>query len=292
MRPEKSLWMGDQNYNHLFNLLDDAIYVFGPDDKFLDVNDVACNRLGYTHQELLQLNLQKISAPELSKEVLNNIAKVKKKKKLIFESIHVTKEGLKIPVEINANLIKYNDQPVILIISKNIEEHVITKKKLKKTKAKYRDLYENAPNAFFSINMNHSIVKCNAGAERLLGYSKSDLINQNIFEIFADTENGKEKVKRIFQEFSKGEEIQDEELQMQGKNGGTVWISLSLRPIPSKHGKIVESLLMAINIDKRKKIEQLLKDSELKYREAYDRANFFKDVIIHDVNNIFQVIRS
>jgi len=124
---EKSLRMGELSKD-LFNLLNDGIYVLSLNDKFLEVNDIACSRLGYTYNELLQINLQKISAPELSKELRVNIAKVKKKKKLIFENIHVTKEGVKITVEINANLITYQEKPAILLISKNIEDHVTTKK--------------------------------------------------------------------------------------------------------------------------------------------------------------------
>jgi len=35
--------------------------------------------------------------------------------------------------------------------------------------------------------------------------------------VFADTKNGKEKVKQVFQDFLRGEEVQDEELQVRKK---------------------------------------------------------------------------
>ncbi|MFW9936159.1 MAG: sensor histidine kinase, partial [Candidatus Thorarchaeota archaeon] len=34
------------------------------------------------------------------------------------------------------------------------------------------------------------------------------------------------------------------------------------------------------------------KISEQKYREAYDRANFYKDLFAHDINNILQIVNS
>jgi len=46
------------------------------------------------------------------------------------------------------------------------------------------------------------------------------------------------------------------------------------------------------DISERKKVEQKLKASEEKYRKAYDRANFYKDLFAHDINNIMQVINS
>jgi len=42
----------------------------------------------------------------------------------------------------------------------------------------------------------------------------------------------------------------------------------------------------------RKKAEKSLKKSERKYQEAYKRANFYKDLFTHDINNILQVINS
>jgi len=42
----------------------------------------------------------------------------------------------------------------------------------------------------------------------------------------------------------------------------------------------------------RKKVEEVLLESEKKYREAYNRAEFYKDLFAHDINNILQGILS
>ncbi len=44
--------------------------------------------------------------------------------------------------------------------------------------------------------------------------------------------------------------------------------------------------------EKREETEQKLIESEKKFRMAYDRANFFKDLFAHDINNILQTIQS
>lgn len=60
--------------------------------------------------------------------------------------------------------------------------------------------------------------------------------------------------------------------------------------------KNVEGKLLIVSVGRditeRKEIEQKLKESEKKYHEAYDRANFYKDLFAHDINNILQVISS
>lgn len=42
----------------------------------------------------------------------------------------------------------------------------------------------------------------------------------------------------------------------------------------------------------KKKAEIRLKKSEKRYRTAYNRASFYKDLFTHDINNIFQIIQS
>ena len=47
-----------------------------------------------------------------------------------------------------------------------------------------------------------------------------------------------------------------------------------------------------IDITSRKEAEQKLRDSEAQYRGAYNRAEFYKDLFAHDMNNILQGILS
>jgi signal transduction histidine kinase len=46
------------------------------------------------------------------------------------------------------------------------------------------------------------------------------------------------------------------------------------------------------DISERKDAEEKIKESEKKYREAYNRSNLYKDLFTHDINNILQIILS
>ncbi len=50
--------------------------------------------------------------------------------------------------------------------------------------------------------------------------------------------------------------------------------------------------IMSIDITEQMNAEKQLKKSEKKYREAFNRSNFYKDLIAHDINNILQNILS
>ena len=111
-------------------------------------------------------------------------------------------------------------------------------------------------------------------------------------DLYADTEAGLEKAKEVFKRFKEGEKIQNEELQMKKKTGEFIWINLSINPVFDKTGNIIESRSMVVDIIENKEIEQKLKESEKNYRIAFDRANFYKDLVIHDINNILNIIVS
>ena len=72
-----------------------------------------------------------------------------------------------------------------------LEKQVVELKKAEATlrgyEQDYRDLYENAPFAYFSISRDDgSILRFNAEALRLLGYKKETLARMKVFDLYAD----------------------------------------------------------------------------------------------------------
>ncbi len=73
-------------------------------------------------------------------------------------------------------------------------------------------------------------------------------------------------------------------------SGKLKWVELYSRTIIYR-GKPAD-FINVIDITEKKNAEQKLQESEEKYRTAYNRANFYKDLLAHDINNILQGILS
>ncbi len=59
----------------------------------------------------------------------------------------------------------------------------------------------------------------------------------------------------------------------------------------SHEGEIVGRLWSFRDVSEHQHAEQELRKSEKRYRSAYERANFYKDIFTHDMNNIFHNIQ-
>jgi len=125
---EKRLKENERRYRMLFQAATDEITVFQLDaDKnplpFMEANNVTCDILGYTHDELLQKTLYDIV--DLNKqEIDRRIEKVIKQGKTVHETKHLTKEGDAIPLEISARAFNYDGRPTIISIGRDIRERL------------------------------------------------------------------------------------------------------------------------------------------------------------------------
>jgi len=126
---------------------------------------------------------------------------------------------------------------------------------LRESEEAFRDLYDDAPIPYFSIGVDATIHRCNRRVKDLLGYERDELVGRSVFDLYADTPDGKEKAKSVFQRFVSGETVDAEELQMQRADGTPVWVSFTVNPVKDRRGNVVESRSMAVDISDRKRIE-------------------------------------
>jgi len=87
-----------------------SVFLVGEDSRFVYANDMACAKLGYSHEEIISTTVLGID-PGMSKEKwLEHWKEIKQRGSFSFESSHRRKDGAVFPVEITVNYIKYEDK--------------------------------------------------------------------------------------------------------------------------------------------------------------------------------------
>jgi two-component system cell cycle sensor histidine kinase/response regulator CckA len=113
----------------LFDNAADAIFIHNIAGHFLEVNQTALDRLGYTRAELLSMSPYDIDSETFQPRVHERIQEMVAKGTMIFETEHATKDGRIIPVECSSRIIDYNDDTAVLTIARDISEKRATHKK-------------------------------------------------------------------------------------------------------------------------------------------------------------------
>ncbi len=124
---------------------------------------------------------------------------------------------------------------------------------LQKTEERYEELYENAPNAYLSVSGEDGrLIQFNSALCEILGYKRDELEGMSISELYADTDYGLDRAKRIFSQGG----VRDEDLQMRHADGHPVWVSVSIDRVQDEQGNLLESRSMVIDISARKQAEE------------------------------------
>ncbi len=144
-KSELELRDSESKYKMLFNNANDAVFVTQLSDEksygdFIEVNEIACSRLGYSKEEFLQLSPSAIISQKSIDDFNFNITRLMKEGHVIYDIVHRAKDKKLIPVEINSHLFIYNEKPTILSIARDITERKQAEEKLRRTSRLLREL--------------------------------------------------------------------------------------------------------------------------------------------------------
>jgi formate hydrogenlyase transcriptional activator len=117
-------------------------------------------------------------------------------------------------------------------------ERMKVEQELVESERRYRELYEEAPNAYVSVGRDLRLINVNRRATQLLGYPNDELVGADISRYFAATPLGWPKAEQAFHTAFAGAEASGLELEMQRHDGSELWVSVWMRPMLGVDGGI------------------------------------------------------
>ncbi len=278
-------------YGNLLETIDVGFYQVTLDGYMLNHNRAHNVILGYDPNESLEsLDVRNFwQNPKDRDEYVGHVLKYGFTKDYICYALK--KDGTKIIVELNSHLIKDKNGIPIRIDGTfiDITEKYNLRLKLKESEQKYRLISETAYDLIGVLNHKFKYEYVNETAfHQILGYSSKDLLEKSALE-FTHPSDIATTANALTDGFKQGEG--GAELRFRHKDGHWVWIEAKGKTFIDKDGKM-KAIVISREITERKVAEKKLKESEKKYRDAYNRANFYQDLFAHDINNILHIINS
>lgn len=291
----KELETSESRYRDLIENSPEMIHSVDIERYFVHVNNTELNILGYTLREMQNKRIEDVVPEEDREKLVKHIARAVKEGISTIETQFISKNGKRTDVEVTATA-QYHPITGSFVrtrafvrditdrkkLERQLKEYYDTlelkvndrTKELKETKEYLENLLETANDVIYTLNHEGIITYVNKKVEEW-GYKKDELIGKSFLTILSDRHQG-DRFKKTVTEGVR----QTYEIEVIDKHGGIKYAALSVSPLRSNEGKIVEVLGIAKDITGQKLLEQQVIQAEKMSAIGQLAAG-----IAHEINN-------
>ncbi len=253
----QALEQSRNKYRKLFNYASDAMFVISLDPKspnygyFSDVNNVACKRLGYSREELLQKTLfdisdgEDIEANSQLKVRLNNDGNA------TFQTTYLTKDGTKLPVEISALRLTIDGEDLYMAIARDITERKNAEEALRKSEQLYRLLADNVHDVIWTTDEALIPRHVSPSFSHLTGFPQEAAFSAIHRELIVSSPFNRDHFQALIQ---KKDQSLHWESEIRKANGEMIWVESIVSPLPESSNHFTGIIGVTRDISSRKKI--------------------------------------
>ena len=251
---EAALRDSTARYQLLFEHAHDAIFIENDADDILDVNQRACDLLGYTRAELLALKLTDLQAPEVRGPIGQTIqAELARHSGAPFEAVDLRRDGTRVPVEVTVTTLR--DRPLVFSIVRDISQRKQAEAALRESEHQLRLIADNIPavvNYVSAQDLRYRFI--NRVCADLFGISPEYAVGKRVSEILGQAAFA--RALPYINRVRAGESLMYESLiPLRGEQR---WFSTSYTPEFNEQGAVENIIVLAIDITERKQAAEQL----------------------------------
>ncbi len=263
----EALKNSEKKFRTIFDSSNDGTLIFDLEGKILEINELACRRMGYTREEMLKMSIPDVTSIKDEMGMKGQLERLKKAGTSVFEIECVCKDGTIVPREISNRLIEYEGKKAVLSIARDITERKKAFETLKKSEQKFRAIFDSSNDAITICDLDGKILEVNQVTCKRTGYTREELLQKSV-EVFASGEH----LSRINEEM---EQIRHKgfcvfETETVCKDGNAISHEINNQLIEYEGKTAV--LTIGRDITERKKTEKSLLESEKKYRMLFEES--------------------
>lgn len=259
-----------------FNNSSMPIYLVKEDSSIYDLNDAACEGIGYKKEELLSKKIIDLDANFNKESWASHWAEIKAKGKLTIETSPTRKDGKKLHAIVSIHYLKQGDTELICSYITDI-----TEKKKQEEHLKLVDFaFRNSKTPVHIINKDATLFDFNEAAHQTLGYTKEDYKAITIPDI--DPNYQQNVWPKHWEELKEAGSLKFETI-LKKKNSELINVYIEANFI--NYGNRELNYTFLTDITEKKKLEQQMKLLDYSYRNT-DTAIFFilEDGLFFDFN--------
>lgn len=279
-------------YRSLIENAPDAIVVYDVDSRhFTDANENAASLFGLSRSELLKVGPIEMSPPvqpnglPTAEAAIAQINLALGGAKPTFEWTHLDAQGREIPCEIRLSRVPDERRRLIRATIADITDRKAAESALKISEARYRTLVEHSPEATIVVDVETGLlVDCNQNAERLFGFSRSELLEKRPNDLMPALQPDGRLTTDVSTDIvarSLAGETPWFELNVLNADGREVPCDVRVLTLPDAKRTLLRASV--IDISDRKAHDEILRVSETRFRALMEHAP--EAIVVLDVDS-------
>lgn len=236
----------------------------------IDVNEAACDMSGYSYNELIRKSALALIADESKELAGKNMLSGYNKP---YDAIAIRKDGTKFYVEILAREFDYKGKKARMTAVRDITNRKKTEEALKESEDKFRSIFEAVTDGILYVDKTIKILDVNSAFTSITGIAKEEVIGKTGFYLakkFASIKQLPNIIKLIKAKIV-NKPVKSIELEFNNK-------ILEVFASETSYGGEIVGVVR--DITRKKQIEQVLQESEERFRRLSDLT--FEGLFIHD----------
>jgi len=270
-RADEALRASEASYRSIFEAAEDPVFVHEWETgAIVDVNPAACAVYGRTHEEMLRITLEDLSAgvpPYTAEDALRQIEQARITGAVHFEWHRRNRDGSLSWDEVRLKRATIGGRPRVLAFTRDITERRLAEERLRASEEQYRAIFNASADGLVLRDANFRIVDINAVALEMSGRTREAVIGSLRLTVTAGGMEG--EIRAMHQRVIAGESVRYE-AERRDSDGRR--IDLEIRLVPVRYRGEPHVLAIARNITELHQAMEALRGSEEQYRAIFNAS--------------------
>ncbi len=276
----------EQRFHNLIENAGDAMFLYDESTKIVDVNQRACDSLGYTREELLSMAIPDIDLKVTTQSLARHWYPRPAHYPETFNGIERRKDGGTFPVEVRSTPLNIGGRRFMIGLARDVTERNRLQKTLEESEQKLRAILDHTYQFIGLMTPEGILMKANKSALAFSGVPEEEILGKLFWETpwWTHSPALQEELRDAVKRAAAGDFVRMEATHL-AANGDLHWIDFSLKPVKDETGHVIFLIPEGRDVTEYKRMDEALRRERQSLRDLLDLHERDRKLVAYEIHD-------